>query len=61
MDGNFTQKSLEAGQRILVIRSSSSRKAHGQFLTPEPLARFVAEQLGTIADGDRILDPAMGS
>ena len=57
----FTQKSLEAGQRILVRRSSSSRKAHGQFLTPEPLAGFIAEQLGTIADGDRILDPAMGS
>ncbi len=57
----FTQKSLEAGQRILVRRSSSSRKAHGQFLTPEPLAGFMAEQLGTIANGDRILDPAMGS
>jgi len=57
----FTQKSLEAGQRILVMRSSSSRKAHGQFLTPEPLAGFMAEQLGTIANGDRILDPAMGS
>ena len=57
----FTQKSLEAGQRVLAGRSSSSRKAHGQFLTPEALARFMAEQLGAITDGDRILDPAMGS
>lgn len=57
----FTQKSLKAGQRILARRSSSSRKAHGQFFTPEPLARFMAEQLGTIANGNRILDPAMGS
>jgi len=58
---SFTQRSLETGQRVLTRRSSQARKAHGQFLTPEPLARFVVEQLGTIKDGDRILDPAMGS
>jgi adenine-specific DNA-methyltransferase len=61
MAHSFTQRSLEIGQGILIRRSSQSRKTHGQFLTPEPLARFMAEQLGTVKDGDRILDPAMGS
>lgn len=58
---SFTQRSLETGQMVLTRRSSQARKAHGQFLTPEPLARFMAEQLGTIRNGDHILDPAMGS
>lgn len=58
---SFTQRSLEIGQGILTRRSSQSRKVHGQFLTPEPLARFMTEQLGTIKNGDHILDPAMGS
>jgi adenine-specific DNA-methyltransferase len=61
MAHSFTQRSLEIGQGILTRRSSQSRKTHGQFLTPESLARFMAEQLGTIKDGDRILDPAIGS
>ena len=61
MAHSFTQRSLEIGQGILARRSSHSRKTHGQFLTPEPLARFMAEQPGTIQDGDHILDPAMGS
>lgn len=58
---SFTRQSLETGQRILANRSSDSRKMQGQFLTAESLARFMAEQLGTIANGDHILDPAMGS
>lgn len=58
---SFTQRSLEAGQRILASRSDSFRKAHGQFFTPEPLAHFMAAQLGVIKNGDHILDPAMGS
>lgn len=58
---SLTRKSLEAGQSVLARRSSRSRKAHGQFLTPESLAKFMAEQLGTIADGDCVLDPAVGS
>lgn len=57
----FTQKSLEIGQSILARRSSHSRKENGQFLTPAPLARFMAKQLGTVQNGDVILDPAMGS
>lgn len=58
---SFTRQSLETGQRILAKRSSDSRKMQGQFLTPEPLARFMAEELGTIANGEHVLDPAMGS
>lgn len=58
---SFTQRSLEIGQRILTRRSSQSRKTYGQFMTPEPLARFMTEQFGTIKHGDHILDPAMGS
>jgi adenine-specific DNA-methyltransferase len=58
---SFTQRSLDIGQRILARRALQSRKENGQFLTPMPLARFMAEQLGTVQDGDHILDPAMGS
>lgn len=57
----FTKRSFEAGQRVLSKRSIASRKTHGQFLTQEPLARFMAQKLELIADGDHILDPAMGS
>lgn len=57
----LTQKSLELGRRLLSRRSSSSRKAHGQFLTPQALAQFMAHQLGVISNGDHVLDPAMGS
>ncbi len=57
----FTQRGFEAGQRILDRRSNLTRKQNGQFLTPPPLARYMADQLGTIADGDHILDPALGS
>ena len=58
---SFTQQSLEIGQQILARRSSRSRKENGQFLTPVPLARFMAAQLGPIHAGTHILDPAMGS
>lgn len=58
---SFAQQSWDKGQYILSQRSAISRKAHGQFLTPEPLARFMAKQLQPILDRDRILDPAMGS
>lgn len=61
MTHSFTRQSLEVGQRILKRRSHHSRKANGQFLTPAPLAKFLAAQLGQIRDGDTILDPAMGS
>jgi adenine-specific DNA-methyltransferase len=53
--------SFEQGERILATRSEMSRKQKGQFLTPPPVARFMAQQLGSIHSGDRILDPAIGS
>jgi adenine-specific DNA-methyltransferase len=61
MAHSFTQQSLEIGQQILARRSSRSRKENGQFLTPVPLARFMAAQLGPIHTGAHLLDPAMGS
>lgn len=58
---SFTRQSLKTGQQILGSRSGDSRKMQGQFLTPKPLAQFIAKQLGKIANGDHVLDPAMGS
>lgn len=58
---SLIQQSLDIGQKILNKRTSKSRKTNGQFLTPETLARFMADQLGDIHSGDHILDPAMGS
>lgn len=58
---SIIQQSLKTGQHILAKRSGDFRKTYGQFLTPEPLARFMAQQLDTIKNNDRILDPAMGS
>jgi adenine-specific DNA-methyltransferase len=53
--------SLEVGQHILSKRTEKQRKQVGQFFTPAPVARFMAQQLGPIRPGDRILDPAVGS
>lgn len=53
--------SYQSGQAILDNRSNKFRKQNGQFLTPAPVARFMARQLGPICSGDRILDPAIGS
>lgn len=61
MSQSFTAGSLDIGQRILNERSARSRKDNGQYLTPMPLANFMAGQLGAIENADRILDPAMGS
>ncbi|GAB4545117.1 MAG: Eco57I restriction-modification methylase domain-containing protein [Anaerolineae bacterium] len=61
MQYTFTQQSLEIGQTILASRALLSRKEFGQFLTPLPLARYMAQQLGPIRTGDCLLDPAMGS
>jgi adenine-specific DNA-methyltransferase len=58
---SLTQQSLAIGQGILNKRTSQSRKESGQFLTPEALARFMADQLGEIHSGEHVLDPAMGS
>jgi hypothetical protein len=45
---SFTEHSLKLGQEVLVKRSMEERKHYGQFLTPEPLAQFMTQQLGTI-------------
>ena len=61
MNQSLIQHSLQIGQEILNQRTSRSRKDIGQFLTPEPLALYMASQLEVIQSGEHILDPAMGS
>lgn len=58
---NFVEQSFERGQALLTQRSSKDRKAAGQFLTPPPLARFIARQVLPIPANSRILEPAVGS
>jgi adenine-specific DNA-methyltransferase len=58
---DIVSDSFAAGQRVLERRSSTARKLHGQFLTPPPVARFLADQLGPLPDAFSILDPAAGS
>lgn len=58
---DLTHMSYVLGQQVLGKRSSHSRKLHGQFFTPPPLARFTASQLGEILHQGYILDPALGS
>ena len=53
--------SFELGELALAGHSEKRRKQGGQFLTPAPVARFMARQLGPIRAGDHILDPAIGS
>lgn len=52
---------FEQGQKVLAKRPEKERKQKGQFLTPVSIARFMAQQLGPIQTGDRMLDPAIGS
>jgi len=58
---DLTTASFELGLSLLKHRPADYRKAAGQFLTPPTLAYFAAEQLGTIQNGSRMLDPAIGS
>ena len=58
---DFVSYGLQLGESVLSGRSEMGRKRSGQFLTPEAVARFMAQQLGPIREGDRILDPAIGS
>jgi len=53
--------SLDTGNSVLATHTQEQRKRLGQFLTPPPVARYMAHQLGPLRDGDRILDPAIGS
>ncbi|MBN1488211.1 MAG: N-6 DNA methylase, partial [Anaerolineae bacterium] len=54
-------RSFALGESILSNRSPKQLKSLGQFLTPPVVARYLARQLSTIKDGDRILDPSIGS
>ncbi|RMH93632.1 MAG: hypothetical protein D6681_13580 [Calditrichaeota bacterium] len=53
--------SYQLGKAVLEDRSDQERKAKGQFLTPPPLARFMASQLEPLPENAQILDPAAGS
>lgn len=60
-DLNLIEHSLRLGDSYLRSRSKETRKQLGQFLTPAPVARFMAARLAPIPDGARVLDPAVGS
>jgi adenine-specific DNA-methyltransferase len=51
----------EQGKRILAKRETNLLKEHGQFLTPPPVARYMAKQLGQIQNRASLLEPAIGS
>ncbi len=53
--------SYEAGKALLEKRALKTLKENGQFLTPPPVARYMAQQIGPIHDGGRLLEPAIGS
>ncbi len=57
----LVEYSLRLGEAVLQNRTKEERKEQGQYLTPQPTARFMASQLGAIPNGARILDPAIGS
>jgi adenine-specific DNA-methyltransferase len=58
---HLVETSYRAGQIILAGRSEKSRKEQGQFISPLLIAHYMAQQLGRIESGSRILDPAVGS
>ena len=51
----------EAGKLVLENRGANTLKEHGQFLTPPPVARYMAKQLGQLQNGASLLEPAIGS
>jgi adenine-specific DNA-methyltransferase len=57
----LVEYSLRLGEAVLQKRTKEERRDQGQYLTPQPVARFMASQLGVISDGARILEPAVGS
>lgn len=58
---SLAQHSFQIGENLLAQRTQKQRKRSGQFLTPAKVARFMADRLGPLQSGDRILDPAIGS
>lgn len=63
MDNNLglVSHSLEVGRSVLAKRPRKHWKQNGQYLTPHHIAHFMAQRLGPIQNGDRILDPAIGT
>lgn len=55
------EHSLALGAQVCHRSGEQARQQHGQFLTPAPLARFMAQHAGALPDGAHILDPAVGS
>ncbi len=53
--------SLKMGENTLSERPEAYRKRNGQFLTPDLVGRFMARQLGPVRNGERLLDPSIGS
>ena len=51
----------EQGKRVLEKRETNVLKEHGQFLTPPPVAHYMAKKLGQIQNGASLLEPAIGS
>src|ERR1043165_4801091 len=51
----------EKGRHVLEKRETYILKEHGQFLTPPPVARYMAKQLGQIQNKSSLLEPAIGS
>ncbi len=58
---NIIDYSLQLGRRVLETRTQTARKRTGQFLTPTPIARFMARQLEPFQAECRVLDPAIGA
>ncbi len=58
---DFVSYSYEAGREILNGKTADLIKEQGQFLTPPPVARYMARQLGAIEQGAHLLEPALGS
>lgn len=57
----LVQHAYAAGQDILRVRSQETKKQLGQFLTPPPLARYMARRVVQPKKEVHILDPAVGS
>ena len=58
---DIVEYSVTQGNAVLQRRSRQRLKEKGQFITPAPVARFMARRIGPIRNNDRVLDPAVGS
>ena len=56
-----TDEAYRQGRTILSRRKAATRKGLGQFLTPPAVAALMADALGDLSSGARVLEPAIGS